>query len=109
MSRRCASVFPEVEASSAGTLKMIAKVLEENGDMKLKITGHTDADGSTESNQALSEKRAAAVKTILVNDYRIATDRLSTAGAGESEPLATGESPSDKAKNRRVVLEVTPS
>ena len=104
-----ASGSAEVEASSAGTLKMIAKVLEENGDMKLKITGHTDADGSTESNQALSEKRAAAVKTILVNDYRIATDRLSTAGAGESEPLATGESPSDKAKNRRVVLEVTPS
>ncbi len=100
-----ASGSADVEASSAGTLKMIANVLGDNPDMKLRITGHTDADGSTESNQALSEKRAAAVKKILVKDYGLKADRLSTAGAGESDPIATGDTPSDKARNRRVVLE----
>ncbi len=100
-----ASGSSDVEASSAGTLKMIAKVLADNPDMKLKITGHTDADGAAEANQSLSEKRAAAVKTILVKDYQIKGDRLSTAGAGESDPIATGDTSSDKARNRRVVLE----
>lgn len=97
-----------LKASSAGTLKMIARVLKDNGDMKLKITGHTDADGSETSNQKLSEERAAAVKQALVSGYGVKGSRLSTAGAGESDPVATGGTSADKERNRRVVLEVTP-
>ena len=95
-----------LKASSAGTLKMIARVLKDNPDMQLKITGHTDADGSETSNQQLSEQRAAAVKQALVSGYAVKGNRLSTAGAGESDPIATGDDAASKAQNRRVVLEV---
>ena len=95
-----------LKPSSAGTLKMIARVLKDNPDMQLKITGHTDADGSEASNQKLSEERAASVKQALVSGYGVKGGRLSTAGAGESEPVATGSTAADKARNRRVVLEV---
>ena len=101
-----ASGSADLQASSAGTLKMIARVLNDNPDMRLRITGHTDADGSEASNQTLSEQRAASVKQALVKGYGVSGERLDTAGKGESEPVATGSTAADKARNRRVVLEV---
>lgn len=101
-----ASGSDQVESSSAGTLRAIAAVLSENPAMRLRITGHTDADGSTDSNQSLSERRAAAVKTALTKHYNIEAARLETAGKGESEPVARAETSEAKAQNRRVVLEV---
>lgn len=95
-----------VDASSAGTLKRIAQTLEGNPDMRIRITGHTDGDGDTASNQTLSEHRAKAVKTILGTNYGISESRLETSGKGESDPVAGNDDPVGKAKNRRVVLEV---
>jgi OOP family OmpA-OmpF porin len=51
----------------------------------LLVTGHTDRIGTTQYNQKLSERRAAAVKAYLV-DQGIAADRVKTVGKGESEP-----------------------
>ncbi len=101
-----ASGSDKLEPGSAGTLKSIATVLSENPAMKLSIVGHTDSNGNPTDNQSLSERRAAAVKTALSNNYGIAADRLSTAGKGEAEPLSTEDSAAAKARNRRVVLEV---
>ena len=101
-----ASGSADLQAASAGTLKMIARVLGDNPEMRLSITGHTDADGSEASNQALSEARAASVKRALVKRYGVAPDRLTTDGKGESAPVATGDTAADKARNRRVVLTV---
>ena len=101
-----ASGSDKVEPASAGTLKAIAQVLQENPAMRLRITGHTDTVGAAETNQALSERRAAAVKAVLVSNYGVAGERLTTAGAGESTPIATGDTSEAKAQNRRVVLDV---
>jgi OOP family OmpA-OmpF porin len=69
------------------------------------IEGHTDLSGSPQHNQALSERRADAVKSYLVA-HGIAPDRLSTVGYGSSRPLTTDPSPSAQAINRRVTLVV---
>ena len=68
------------------------------------IIGHTDADGSEDTNLSLSQKRAAAVKEALVNVYGIADNRLQTLGKGESEPLGDNNTTEGKAQNRRVVF-----
>ena len=101
-----ASGSAEVEAASAGTLKRIAQTLEANPDMRLRITGHTDADGDADANLALSGRRAASVREVLTGRYGVGGDRLETAGKGESEPLSDEGTPSAKAQNRRVVFEV---
>ena len=101
-----ASGSADVEPASAGTLKRIAQTLEANPDMRLRITGHTDADGDEAANQTLSEQRAASVSAVLAESYGIDAGRLETAGRGETDPLSTEGTPAAKARNRRVVLEV---
>ncbi len=67
---------------------------------KLKIVGHTDARGSEPYNQALSERRAAAVRSYLKAEFGVAADQLEIMGEGETNPVA-GSDP-NAAENRRV-------
>jgi len=91
-----------IQPESYGVIRQIALAMQENTSMKLNIIGHTDSDGSDTDNLSLSQQRAEAVKTALVNDFDIATDRLSVEGKGESQPVAENDSPEGKAANRRV-------
>ena len=91
-----------IKPESYGTLKEMANVLKENPDLKVKIIGHTDADGSDGVNLELSKKRAAAVKAALSNEFNIDEGRMETDGKGESEPIDKNDSPTGKANNRRV-------
>lgn len=92
----------QIKAESYGTLKEIAKVLEENPSVKIQIVGHTDSDGDEKLNLELSKKRAESVKQALTNDFNISSDRMTVDGKGESEPTDPNSSPSGKANNRRV-------
>jgi OmpA-OmpF porin, OOP family len=91
-----------VKPESYGTLKDIAKILNEVPDVKVKIVGHTDADGADAANLDLSKRRAASVKSELVKTFNVNGDRLITDGMGESQPVAPNDTPSNKAMNRRV-------
>lgn len=91
-----------VKPESYGTLADIAKILNEVPDVKVKIVGHTDADGQDAANLDLSKRRAASVKTELVKTFGVKGDRLVTDGAGETQPVAPNDTPSNKALNRRV-------
>ena len=91
-----------VKPESYGTLKDIAKVLNEVPDVKVKIVGHTDADGEDAKNMDLSKRRAASVKAELVKSFGVNADRLDTDGMGESQPVAPNDSGTNKALNRRV-------
>mgnify|MGYP001809564278 CR=1 FL=1 len=93
-----------VKPESYGTLKSIADVLKENPDVKIKIIGHTDADGNDASNLDLSKRRALAVKNELVKNFGIDAARMDTDGKGETQPIAPNDNPSNKALNRRVEL-----
>lgn len=91
-----------VKPESYGTLNEIAKILNEVPDVKVKIVGHTDADGQDAANLDLSRRRAASVKNELVKTFNVNGDRLVTDGLGEGQPVAPNDTPSNKAMNRRV-------
>jgi len=91
-----------VKPESYGTLKEIATILNEVPDVKVKIVGHTDTDGQDADNLDLSKRRAASVKAELVKTFGVKGDRLITDGAGETQPVAPNDTPSNKALNRRV-------
>lgn len=91
-----------VKPESYGTLKEVATVMTENPDLRVKIAGHTDADGADASNLDLSKRRGAAVKNELVKTFGINASRLESDGLGENQPVAPNDTPSNKALNRRV-------
>jgi len=91
-----------VKPESYGTLNDIAKILNEVPDVKVKIVGHTDADGADAANLDLSKRRAASVKAELVKTFNVNGDRLVTDGMGETKSIAPNDTPSNKALNRRV-------
>jgi OmpA-OmpF porin, OOP family len=91
-----------VKPESYGTLKEIAAVLNENPGVRVKIVGHTDADGADAANLDLSKRRGASVKNELVKSFGIDASRLESDGMGESQPVAPNDTPGNKALNRRV-------
>ncbi len=91
-----------IQPESSGVMADLAAALTASPDMKVKIIGHTDADGNAASNQVLSLARANAVKEKLATEYGISADRLQTDGAGSSMPVANDKTAVGKAQNRRV-------
>lgn len=92
----------QIKSESYGLLKEIATVLDESPATRIKIIGHTDSDGDEKSNLMLSQKRAAAVKAVLVNNMGIKPDRIETDGKGQTKPVADNKTKEGKAQNRRV-------
>jgi len=85
-------------------LKEIADVMKQHPDWKLSVEGNTDNIGGNAFNLDLSQRRAAAVKQALVDQYDVAGGRLSTAGFGASHPVDTNDTIEGRARNRRVEL-----
>lgn len=93
-----------IKPESAPTLAEMAKLLNGQPAMKVFIVGHTDSQGSYEHNMTLSRQRAEAVAAALAGSYRIARDRLSTAGLGYLAPVGSNATEDGRALNRRVEL-----
>jgi OmpA-OmpF porin, OOP family len=93
-----------IKAESFKTLADLGGLLTENPDLRVSIEGHTDSDGAPEANQALAEKRAASVRTYLMDNFKVDGSRLESKGWGESKPLDANDTPEGKANNRRVEL-----
>jgi len=93
-----------LKPESKPTLDEIAKLLTSKPDLKLKIVGHTDNQGGADYNLDLSRRRAASVVAALVSQYGIAADRLTTEGAGMTQPIASNDTEDGRARNRRVEL-----
>lgn len=79
-------------------------MLKQHADLNLLIEGHTDNVGNAESNQALSERRAAAVRNFLIDTYGIDASRLTSKGFGANNPVASNDTPEGRQQNRRVEL-----
>lgn len=91
----------DIKPESMGTLNGIVQVLKDNPDLKFEIGGHTDSDGDDAANLKLSQLRADAVRTQLIN-MGIDASRLTTKGFGETKPITDNTTPEGKANNRRV-------
>ncbi len=92
-----------IKPESMGVINDIVTYLQAHPDLKVEIDGHTDSDGSDESNLILSQQRADAVKAVMINGG-INALRLTTKGFGESKPINDNKTPEGKANNRRVEL-----
>ncbi len=90
-----------IKPESYPALEKIEAMLKEHVDTEVTIEGHTDANGSEESNLALSQNRANAVRDYLVSKG-IKRSRLSTVGYGEEKPIDPSNNEKAWATNRRV-------
>ena len=91
----------EVKNKVKGSLNTLAKALEENPDIRIKIDGYTDFIGSEGYNLDLSVKRAKSIKNYLV-DKGVKTSNISIEGYGKQNPIANNATAAGRAKNRRV-------
>jgi outer membrane protein OmpA-like peptidoglycan-associated protein len=73
----------------------------------VEVAGHTDSSGSDQYNQQLSQRRASAVAGYL-GSHGVNSQRLLTVGAGESYPIASNDTESGRAANRRVEMTIVP-
>lgn len=85
----------------------VANAMKAHQDIQLVLEGHTDSIGTDAYNQDLSERRVAAVKAKIVQDYGINPSRISTVGYGESRPIADNNTEEGRARNRRVIGELS--
>ena len=88
-------------------LEAIAAAMKAQDDIDLVLEGHSDSRGADQYNMSLSDRRAKAVKAKLVEDYGIPAARISAVGYGETKPIATNETDEGRARNRRVVGEMS--
>ncbi len=86
------------------TLEKVVKEYKETGDVKLKLTGHTDLTGPAAFNMTLSKERAKAAKEVLVS-MGIPAKAIATFGVGEADPLVPTAMGVPEPQNRRVVME----
>jgi OOP family OmpA-OmpF porin len=82
-------------------LKKLITILKENSGLNIWIFGHTDAKGSSEINQTISEKRAASVVDYLISNG-IESRRIFSLGFGETFPVSFGHTDEDQLLNRRI-------
>ncbi len=93
----------EIKPGAFDYLNEIADVLKTHPDITVKVQGHTDSTGTKAYNDALSIRRAQAVKTYLT-DRGINEDRLIIEGFGQSKPAAPNTTDRGRSLNRRVEL-----
>ncbi len=97
----------EVKPGFYDTLNSVAIVLQEFDKTRVEVAGHTDSDGSTPHNNELSERRAGSVARYLTAQ-ELNPRRFYVEGYGESQPIASNNSASGKAQNRRVEIQLVP-
>tara|TARA_R110000787_G_scaffold154215_7_gene268003 strand:+ start:350 stop:1027 length:678 start_codon:yes stop_codon:yes gene_type:complete len=89
-------------------LAAVAGNLQAYPDSTVQIIGHTDSDGEASFNQQLSESRANAVASVLLNNG-ISSRRIQSYGRGESQPVASNLNAQGKSQNRRVEIVILPN
>jgi OOP family OmpA-OmpF porin len=90
-----------IKPESNGAINEIYQLMKKQTDLNFSVEGHTDSDGDDTRNQTLSEQRGKAVMERLVS-LGISSNRLKSAGWGESKPIGENGTPEGKANNRRV-------
>ncbi len=89
------------------TLNEVARVLSQYEKTFVDVMGHTDSTGSESYNMTLSQRRADSVATYLSSNG-VLRARMGTQGFGESRPIASNETESGRAQNRRVEIKLVP-
>ena len=94
-----------ISGKNVSLLNRLTEAVKRCGDVRIEIGGHTDWQGPGEYNQALSERRANAVRDALLA-RGASTDNITAVGYGESEPIANNRTRRGRAANRRTEFKV---
>jgi OmpA-OmpF porin, OOP family len=81
----------------------LATFMNQYANTVVTVEGHTDSVGSDVYNKNLSQKRADAVKAVLISKFNIGADRVTAVGVGEASPIADNTTATGREENRRVV------
>ena len=93
-----------IRSNAASNLNSLARNLSKYGDSNLMVAGHTDAVGSSEYNQGLSDRRAESAARYL--NGRGVANHIATAGLGEREPVASNATEAGRQQNRRIEVAI---
>jgi outer membrane protein OmpA-like peptidoglycan-associated protein len=96
----------DVKSQFVPTLNDVAGVLRDYPQTTVDVYGHADSTGADDYNQALSERRALAVASILINGGVI-RQRVIATGFGETQPIADNSTEAGRARNRRVEVRIS--
>jgi len=94
-----------IRNESEAELERLTKLITENPQIKVEISGHTDNVGGDDYNQKLSENRARAVVDYLIKSG-VPKERLLYAGYGKSQPIASNDTPEGRQENRRTEFKI---
>lgn len=94
-----------LDVRSEPLLDSIADIISRCPDLTIEVSGHTDSDGSAQSNMRLSKLRAAAVAQYLASK-NIPGSRIRSVGYGETRPVASNQTAEGKYRNRRIEFAV---
>ncbi|WP_409421447.1 OmpA family lipoprotein [Pseudaeromonas sp. ZJS20] len=93
----------QLKPAGANALTGVAQVLKEYQETRINVVGHTDSTGGREMNLRLSQQRAESVGSALILQG-VAQGRISMAGVGPDQPVASNDTVEGRAQNRRVTL-----
>jgi outer membrane protein OmpA-like peptidoglycan-associated protein len=96
-----------VQDSFRPVLDSVSEVLSEYEKTMIQVAGHTDSTGGDRYNMLLSQQRAQSVADVL-NEFGVQGVRIDPVGFGETRPIATNETETGRARNRRVELTLVP-
>ena len=97
----------KVDSRGKQVLQQLSSVLSANSGFDITVEGHTDSDGSAKKNWELSTTRANSVVQILLQNG-VTAERITAAGRAFYDPVAPNDTPSNKAKNRRTEIILSP-
>ena len=83
-----------------------ARLKKDAANAQLKVTGYTDSVGSETYNLKLSKERAQSVVNYLIDSGVPRSQFVSVAGGGESNPVASNQTPEGRAQNRRTEIQI---
>ncbi len=100
-----ATAQSNLDQRSVAALNSVVALAKRCSGTKVVISGHTDSDGAVTFNKRLSERRAQSVVDYL-QKQGIGPDRLTAIGMGQEQPIAPNDTLANKAKNRRIDIQV---
>jgi OOP family OmpA-OmpF porin len=96
----------QMTATIMNDVQRLADFMKEYKNTSVVIEGHSSAVGNAKYNLTLSQKRAEAIKNLLINEFDIDASRLSAEGFGETQLISKGNTSADHNINRRVVAKI---
>lgn len=97
----------EVREQFMPEVQQVANFMRQFDQTRVIVEGHTDSSGAAAYNQQLSQRRAEAVRDVLIERFGLPAERVEAVGYGEERPIADNDTADGRERNRRVVAEIS--